>query len=249
MKPWEIVSEVLRLVSSTARVRMATEELDKIAEKKIIELGGTPYNKGYKPEWAKTQFPATLCISINDELCHGIPGKRILLDGDIVSFDVGVKKDGLCGDGSLTIGIGNVSDRDERLLRYGKQTLMEGIKIIKAGIKISEIARVMEQYAGLRGYTINHVFGGHGIGKKMHEEPFISHVTWPEESKMGKAGEYILKEGQMICLEPILTYEDKFGFCSTDGWTWKTRDGKKSCIFEHQILVEKDGYKILTNHI
>ncbi len=248
-KPWEIASEVLELLSSSAKVGMTTKELDEIAEKKVIELGEIAYNKNYKPEWAKTPFPSTLCTSINEELCHGIPSDRKLMDGDIISFDIGVKKDGLCGDGALTIGIGTLSNKDERLLRYGKQTLMEGIKIIKAGIQIKEIARVMEQYAGLRGYVINHTFGGHGIGKTMHEDPFISHVTWPGNEKMEKLGEYVLKEGQMICLEPILTYKDKLGFPSTNGWTWKTRDGKKACLFEHQIEVEKDGYKILTNHI
>lgn len=247
-KPWEIVSEVLRLMSLTAGTGITTQHLNDLAEKKVLELGGTPYNKGYKPEWAQSPFPATLCTSVNDQMCHGIPSDYKLKDGDIISLDIGVKKDGLCGDGALTIGVGNISNRDERLLRYGKQTLMEGIKIIKPGVQLKEIAHTMEQFAGLRGYVINHVFGGHGIGATMHEPPFISHVTWPKGHKMAIEAEHKLKEGDMICLEPILTYQDKLGFPSTDGWTWKTRDAKKACMFEHQILIEKDGYKILTNH-
>lgn len=249
LKAWDIVSSVLKFLTKKIKPGITTRQLDMLAEEIILKMGGTPYNKGYLPKWAKTPFRTTLCTSVNDELCHGIPSNRQLVDGDILSLDVGVKKDGLCGDGAITVGVGTLSNKDERLLRYGKQTLMEGINIIRDGVRLKEIARVMEVYAGLRGYVINHVFGGHGLGSEMHEPPFISHVTWPMGSKMAQEGEYILKAGDMICLEPILTYKDKIGYPDANGWTWKTRDGKKSAIFEHQLLVKENGHDVLTTHL
>ena len=242
MQAWEIVSDVLKLVSGAAQPGMTTLELNDIGEKRVLELGGTPYNKGYHPQFAKTPFPFAMCIGVNNQLAHGFPSDYKLQEGDLVSFDLGVKKDDVCGDGALTIGIGAISNKDERLLYYARKTLEEGIKVIKAGIQTKEIAKAMETYAGLRGYVINHNFSGHAIGKEMHEDPMIPHVTLPG------FGEEALKEGQMICLEPILTYKDKMGRPTENGWTWETRDGKKSAIFEKQILVKKDGYEILTTH-
>ena len=242
MKSWEIVSLVLKLLASKAVVGITTEELNDIGEAEILRLGGISINKGYFPTWAKTAFPSAICISINEELCHGIPGQRKLIEGDIVTFDLGVKKDDLCGDAAFTMGIGELSNRDERLLYYGRKTLEEGISKVKAGVKLKDIARAIELYAGSRGYVVNHTFSGHGIGKEMHEKPAIPHVTWPN------LGEEELQVGQMICLEPILTYKDTFGYPIND-WEWKTTDGKKSCMFEHQIEVLENGARILTTHL
>lgn len=242
-KAWEIVSDVLRLVSQEAKPGVTTLELNNIGERRVLELGGTCYNKGYKPKFAPTPFPFAMCIGVNNELAHGFPSDEKLVEGDLVSFDIGVKKDNLCGDGALTVGVGKITHRDERLLHYARKTLEEGIKLIRAGVKTKEIARAMEQYAGFRGYVINHNFCGHAIGQEMHEDPLIPHVSLPG------FGEDELKDGQMICLEPILTYKDKLGKPKENGWTWETTDGKRSAIFEEQILITKTSYEILTTHL
>ena len=243
IKPWEIVSETLKTVAAAVRPGVSTLELDAIAEKKILELGGTPYNKGYKPDWAETPFPGTLCTSVNDTIVHGIPSDYILNDGDIICLDVGVKKDGLCGDAALTVPVGEFSSRDERLLRYAKNTLYVGIDEIKAGIKIKQISAAMEKYAKQMGFLPNLAFCGHSIGTEMHEEPLVPNYEIPG------LGEDTLVAGQMICLEPMLSYKDNLGVIQEDGWTVKTKDGRKSAMFEHQILVKEDGYEILTTHI
>lgn len=243
LKPWEIVSETLKYLVPLVRPGMTTKDLDKLAEEKVLELGGRPYNKGYHPTWAETPFPATICTCVNDQIAHGIPSDYILQDGDLLNIDIGVEKDGLCGDSGLSVPVGQLSGRDERLLRYTKRTLYIGIDQVRAGTRVGDIGIAMDKYARQMGYVINFAFGGHGIGKRMHEEPRIPHCELPG------FGDEILKEGQMICLEPMLTYKDPFGKSLPDGWCWVTGDGRKSAMFEHQLLVTKDGCEILTTHI
>ena len=248
MKAWEIVSDVLKLLSKEARIGVTTQSLNDIGEKKIIELGGIPVNKGYLPPWAKTPYPASICISINDEIVHGIPGNRVLENGDIVNFDLGVEKDGECGDAALSMGIGEISNRDERLLYYAKKTLEEAIKIIKPEVLVKDISKVIELFATTRGFLPNRNFGGHGIKENMHQEPWIPNTTFPET--LG-SGERALRVRDRICIEPILTFKDgdDRGVLQDNGWTVKTRDGKKSAYFEHMLEVVEGGHKILTTHI
>lgn len=243
MKAYEIVSETLKTVAEAVKPGVTTKELDAIAEKKILELGGTPYNKGYQPKFASIPFPATLCTSVNDVIAHGIPSDYVLKEGDIINLDLGVKKDGLCGDAALMVPVGKISDRDERLLRYAKRTLYKGIEQVKAGVKIKEIGIAMERYARQMGFVINFHFCGHHIGKEMHEDPFIPSVY------LAGLGEEELKEGDMICIEPMLTYKDNMGVSQLDGWSWKTRDGRNSAMWETMLEITSDGYKILTDHI
>ena len=242
MKSWDVVSDVLKLLVSNVKPGITTQELNDIGEKRVIELGAIPINKGYHPKWANSPFPAAVCISVNDEIAHGIPSERKLENGDTIILDIGVKKDGICGDAALTVGVGEISNRDDRLLRHAKMTLEEGIRHIRPGVKLKELARLMQTFALQRGYIINYRFCGHFIGKEMHEEPMIPHVTWPG------LGEQELKVGDMFCLEPILTYKDKFGVPVND-WVVKTTDGKKAAMFESQILVTDDGCQVLTTHI
>lgn len=243
MKPWKIVTEVLKLMEEKSGVGVNLLDLEKIAEDKIMELGGLSANRHYQPQWAAVPFPSVICIGVNDVVCHGIPIDYQLRDGDLVSFDLGVKSEGTCGDAALTIPVGKLQDRDERLLRYAKRTLYKGIAEVKDGVPTRNITNAMRYYAQQNGFVVNFAFSSHGIGTEMHEEPMIPHI------ESDPISDTLLKEGQMICLEPMLTYKDPIGFVQPDKWTIKTQDGRKSAFFEHQILVTKDDYEVLTEHI
>lgn len=242
MTAWEIVSATLKTVSAFVIPGVTTKELDARAEKTVLDLGGVPINKGYKPNFATVPFPGTLCTSVNDEIVHGIPSDRILVEGDIINLDIGVKKDGLCGDAAMMVPVGNISSRDERLLRYAKHIVYEAIKQVKAGVQIKEISSAIEWYAKRMGFITNLRFCGHGIGTEMHMDPTIPNWDLPG------FGEEKLVAGQMICIEPMITYKDKWGMLMPDGWTVKTDDGKNSAFFEHQLLVTEEGCNILTDH-
>lgn len=247
-KPWDIVVEVLSLLKERAVIGANCVELDDLAQKLIEKLGGIPFNKGYKPEWAKTPFPSAVCFSLNNEIAHGFPTfdngtPKILKDGDIINFDLSVKKDNLVGDAAITIGIGNIGSRNERLLYYAQKTLEEGMKKVKAGVKVGEISRALELCAGRNGFVLNQNLAGHGIGAEMHMEPKIYNFYDLENA----GNDYVLIEGSMICIEPQLTYEDKDGHQSENGWTIVTNDGRNSAFFEKQLKVTTNGFDILTN--
>lgn len=249
MKAWEIASEVLLKIKQYAIVGMPLTELDNLAEHIILSHNAIPYNKGYKNDLgadtkAKEPFPSTLVCCVNSVIAHGHATEYKIRDGDTIVFDVGVKKDGLCGDCAFTLEFGNVENKNRRLVRYAKQTLQEAIKHIKAGVSVAEIGRVIEHYAALRGYIANQGFGGHGIGEEMHEDPYIPNY-WMKEFE-----NIYFEEGKMYCIEPILTFKDKWGIkAEGNDWAWVTSDGRRSAMFEHQILVTKTGCEILTTHI
>lgn len=262
MSPADCVSEVLRSVVEKAAVGVNLLDLEKRAETTMQLLGAVSADKGYKPEWAPVPFPSSLCLGVNDIISHPIPRDYQLKDGDLLHIDCGVIIDGWCGDAGLTIPIGTVSNQDERLLRYAKRALYEGIRQVKPGIKVTEIGRAIERYAGRMGYVVNKVFYGHGIGKTMHEGLQIPHFDVPPQEKKieVKPGKYryeyhepenipTLVEGDVICIEPMLTYKDPIGMRDNDGWTVRTRDGRKSCFFEHMVRVTNLGHEVLTTHI
>jgi methionyl aminopeptidase len=242
---WEAASEVIRTLVKKTKPGISTLDLSEIAETKILELGVESLNKNYQPKKATVPFPSVVCIGINDVICHGIPSKEeILKDGDLVSYDLGVRTNGLAGDCAITVPVGNISDRDARLLRYAKQALYEGVEIIKPGAKLGDISSTIGYYARKMGFVVNRQFAGHFIGKEMHEPPTILHVYVPNVPQ----NDLELLEGWTLCLEPILSYNDDWGKPDKNGWTWRTKDGRKSAIFEHQIRVTHTGYEILTKH-
>ena len=264
----ETVSEVLRSVVEMAKPGVNLLALEKRAETTMQVLGAESVNKGYHPKWATSPFPSVVCLGVNDVIAHAIPTSYDLQDGDLLYIDTGVRINNLCGDAGLTVPIGEISNRDERLLRFAKRALYEGIRAVKPGIKVTEIGEAIYWFARRNGYIVNRVFMGHGIGKQMHEVPQIPHFPIlpdekyiPPDSELEpfkKKGKYEYKEkegvprlveGQVICLEPMLTYKDPVGKKDGDGWTQRTRDGKKSAFFEHMIRVVTGGYEILTNHI
>jgi methionyl aminopeptidase len=244
-KPWEIVTEVMKLLCENAKPGVNTLALTNIAEAKMREYGAVPANKNYFPKWALQPFPQAVCINVNEEIAHGIPNKKkILQDGDLVNFDFGVKIGGLAGDAAMTIPVGKLSDRDDRLLRIAKRALYAGIDIVKPGVKLGEISEAIQKVAWKEHMAVNRTFSGHFIGKEMHEDPLILNYVLP-----GYAPNNVeLREGWTFCLEPMITWEDEIGRRTGNTWTWVTRDGRRTAMFEHMIRVTHDGYEILTKH-
>jgi methionyl aminopeptidase len=244
LKSYQIVSQVLKEMAAMANPGVTAKEIDEMAASLVVKLGGTSYNKGYKPAWAKEAFPASTCISVNDVVCHGIPDERPLVEGDLVNLDLGVRdSEGNCGDAGFTVAVGTVANKDERLMRYTKKILYAGIEQVKAGVSTMEITQAIYSASVRYGYPLNRNFGGHTIGKEMHMAPNIYNTIEPHNQYAD------LVEGQIICIEPMATHgKDRVGFMDDNGWTIRTQDGKNCAMYEHMVRVEKDGYTILTDH-
>ena len=237
--PWDIVSEVLKMLRHEAKVGRRLIDLNAEAENLIIMLGGESINKGYSLN-GLPPFPAAVCMSVNSVIAHGIPTEYALRDGDLVSFDLGVRKDGVCGDAALTVGIGSIAKRDARLLETAREALQRGIEVVRPGIPVREIGYAIASYVLRRGCVVNHSFCGHGIGAEMHMKPDIVHYF---DDRIQDT----LSEGMMICIEPMVTESDKWGVRMPNGWTFVTKNGRNSAVFEHQILVTHDGFEILSS--
>ena len=222
-----------KLVEKNIKPGISTKELDKIAYNFIIENDGIPSFLNY------SGFPASICTSINDEVVHGIPSDRILEDGDIISVDIGVLWNGYHSDSAATYPVGNISDADKHLLEHTKQSLYEGIKEVKAGAKLGNISSAIEKYAHKNKLSVVEELVGHGVGKKLHEDPDV-----PNYGKYNTG--MTLKKGMVIAIEPMLNYGSKNICILDDDWTICTIDGKKSAHFEHTVAITEDGYIILT---
>ena len=215
---------------------ITTKELDSIAEKFIREHDGIPTCKGYEG------FPATLCTSINDEVVHGIPSNRKLKNGDIITIDMVIGYHGYQGDSAWTYQVGNINDKKKYLMEHTKNALYEGIKQVKPGNHIGDISNAVEEYAKKHNLGVVKELVGHGIGTEMHEEPDV-----PNYGKKGTGP--ILKEGMVICIEPMLNLGSASIAMLDDDWTIVTQDEKPSAHYEHTVLVTKDGYEILTKRL
>ncbi len=236
------LATVLHKVGELIRPGISTKELDDFAFNMIKEMGDEPAFKNYKPAGAKTPFPATLCISINDEVVHGIPNKsKILKEGDIVAIDCGIKHKDYFTDMAITFPVGEISKEDSKLLEITREALMIGIKQAKIGKRTGDIGFAIESFIKKQKhkYGIVDILSGHGVGKYIHEDPFI-----PNFGKKG-TGEKLV-EGMVIAIEPMLNLGTKNVFLDKDDWTFKTRDGKKSAHFELTIAVGKNGGEVLT---
>jgi len=236
----KILASVLFQVGEVVKPGVATIELDKLAEKLIRSAGGEPSFLRYKTYEDKIPYPASLCVSINDEVVHGIPSQRKIKENDIVGLDLGMKYKGLYTDMAITIG-------NEKIVEITKKCLNEAIKIVKDGGRIGDIGFAVENCAEKNGFGVVRVLVGHGVGHKPHEEPEI-----PNFGKRG-TGE-ILKTGMVLAIEPMLVAvpagQSPLGgaevFLADDNWTWKTKDGSLSAHFEHTIVVTKNGAEVLT---
>ncbi len=248
MTPAEVVSDILKAITEKAKVGVNLLDLEKTAETLILLYGATSANKGYHPKWAVTPFPSVICLGVNDVIAHAIPVDYVLKNGDLLHIDLGIILNGMCGDAGLTVPIGEISNKDRHLLKYSLGALYEGIKVVKPGIKTTEIGVAIEHYAISHGFVVNKLFMGHGIGRTMHEGIQIPHfdilLDKPDLDNIP-----VLVEGDVICLEPMITHKDKLGYQDKDGWTHKTRDGRKSAFFENMIRVTSLGAEVLTSHI
>jgi methionyl aminopeptidase len=228
-----LVGAVLAEVGKHIQPEVTTSQLDKIAEEFIRDHRGIPLFKGYKG------FPNALCISINDQVVHGIPGTYRLKNGDIVSVDCGVKKDGYCGDSAYTFEVGDVSPEVKKLLQTTKEALYEGISTAVEGKRIGDVAHSIQAYCENRGYSVVRELVGHGIGKEMHEAPEV-----PNYGKNGYGA--LLKNGMCIAIEPMINMGTKNVRFEKDGWTVRTRDGKPSAHFEHTVAIRPGKADILS---
>lgn len=220
---------------------VSTKELDLYAEKLIREMGDTPAFLNYKPDGAERPFPASLCISVNDEVVHGIPKKdRILKEGDIVSLDLGVKHRGLFTDMAITVPVGDIDASNKKLLEITEQSLLEGIKAAMGGNTVGDIGFAIESFIKAKGkYGIVDVLSGHGVGRAIHEDPYI-----PNFGKRGK-GEKLIP-GMVVAIEPMVNMGTKNVTIDEDGYTIYTADQKRSAHFEHTILITEGDAEILT---
>lgn len=212
---------------------ITTKELDRLAEDFIRENGGIPTCKGYEG------FPATLCTSVNDEVVHGIPSNRKLKNGDIITVDMVIGYHGYQGDAAWTYVVGDVSDKKKYLMKHTRNALLEGVKQVKPGNHIGDISNAVEVYAKEHKLGIVRELVGHGIGTEMHEDPDV-----PNYGKKGSGPK--LKEGMVICIEPMLNLGSEDIYMLDDDWTIKTCDGLPAAHYEHTVLVTSDGYEILT---
>ncbi len=234
-----IVSLVLRNIEKYITPGVKTKELDEIIEEIIISEGGIPAFKGYGGSKHVAPFPAASCISVNEEVVHGIPSERVLKEGDIVSIDVGVKKNGFFGDGAFTFPVGVISEKKKRLLKITKESLYLGIAQARDGNQMNDVSYAIQEHCESSGFGVVRVLVGHGIGSKLHEEP-------PVPNYYSKNNWFILRKGMVLAIEPMVNYGTYEVVNLSDGWTIVTKDGEPSAHFEHTILITENEPEILT---
>ncbi len=215
------------------KVGITTKKLDKIAEDYIKSLGGTPSFKGYNG------FPGSICTSVNEVVVHGIPSNLKLKEGDIISIDIGVYYNGFHADSAWTYGVGKISEENQKLLDVTLASLYEGIKEAKVNNRVGDISHAIESYVKPHGYGIVEEFTGHGIGRNLHEDPYVPNFGKPKTGAL-------LRSGMTICIEPMINLGTKNVRILQDNWTTVTLDKKNSAHFEHMVAITEDGYEILT---
>lgn len=230
-----LVGKTLAEVARYLKPGVTTKYLDDIAEKFILDHGAKPSFKGYGG------FPATLCISVNDKVVHGIPDQYVIKDGDIVSVDCGVEKNGYHGDYAYTFAVGDVKKEYLNLLNRTKESLYKGIEKAVDGNTVGDIGFAVQTYVESFGYSVVRELVGHGIGRSLHEKPEVPNYGQPNKGAR-------LKEGMVICIEPMINLGKNFIIFENDGWTVRTADGKPSAHFEHQIVIRKDKAEIISTY-
>ena len=232
-KAGSIVYKTLRYLEKHIKPGVTTERLNELAEQYIIDLGGTPSFKDYNG------FPKVICTSVNEQVVHGIPGEYALKAGDIISIDIGVCYNGYHSDGAYTYKIGEIDKDKAYLLEHTEKALYEGLKEIRPGKKLGDVSHRIGKYAEEHNLKVFKELIGHGIGKKLHEEPDIPNYGEPNTG-------IVLKAGMTFAIEPMMTLGNGDIGCEMDGWTIITLDNKPAAHFEHTIVVTHDGYQILT---
>ncbi|HSX02774.1 MAG TPA: type I methionyl aminopeptidase [Candidatus Saccharimonadia bacterium] len=229
----QMLAAVLRYLQDRVHPGITTRELDRLASQELQRLGGQPAFLGYQG------FPAVICISINDEVVHGIPGKRQLAEGDIVGLDFGVNYGGMITDGAVTVAVGHASPEAEVLLKATEEALAKGIAQAREGAHLGDISHAIESRLRRDGLGVIEEMCGHGVGHEVHEDPLVLNY--------GKAGTGMrLKAGMTIAIEPMATLGSREIYVAEDNWTIKTADGSLGAQFEHTVLITSTGAEILT---
>jgi len=228
-----IVGLAHRALKPLVKAGITTQELDKVAEEVIRSQGAEPAFKGYHG------YPATICISINEQVVHGIPGERALLDGDIVSIDIGTKLRGYYGDQAITRVVGAISEREQELLKVTRESLFKGIENAVAGGRLGAISGAVQEWVEQFGFSVVRQFVGHGIGRKLHEDPAVPNYAPPDRNPR-------LRKGMVLAIEPMVNLGNAEVVVADDGWTASAVDGLPSAHFEHVVAITNDEPRILT---
>ena len=231
----EIVGSTLSLLKRSVQPGMYTRDLDAIANSEILRLGGKPTFKGYRG------FPGNICTSLNEEIVHGIPGDRMIKEGDLVKMDVGATIDGFIGDAAVTVGVGEISEEAGELIEVARQCLEEGIKVATEDARVGDIGAAVQSYAEARGYSVVRQYVGHGIGRFLHEDPQVPNFGPP-----GRGAR--LRQGMTIAIEPMVNIGGPHTRLLDDHWTVVTADGSLSAHFEHTIAISNGEPETLTAH-
>jgi len=232
----KIVAQALQLLSDEARPGMTLIELNDMGEEFIYSQGGRPAFKGLYG------FPSGVCTSVNETIIHGIPNQYVLKDGDIVGFDIGVEKDGWFGDAAVSIGIGEISEENQRLIDCSRDTLYHAIENIKVGMRFKELSHLIEKYIHSKGYIPLRSFCGHGIGRKPHEEPEIPNYLEGTNPKQGPK----IKNGMVFCLEPMICQKSGVSKILEDKWSVVSEDGLYGSHYEHAVAIINNKAEILS---
>ncbi len=234
----KILAKIVEELKKRVKPGITTKHLDEVAEDLILKYGAEPSFKGFN------KYPAALCASINEEIVHAVPSDRRLKQGDILSLDLGVRFEGYCTDMAVTISIGKIDREKKKLIKVTKKALELGISQAKHGNHLEDIGYEIQKYAEKHGFNIVRELAGHGVGKKVHEEPQILNYGNPSTKLRARSPK--LKAGMVLALEPMLTVGDWHIKQTKDGWGYKTADNSLSCHFEHTIVITKKGPEILT---
>lgn len=237
----QVVMEILAVLRAAVRPGMTTGELNALAARELARRGARSNFKGYSPRQSTPPFPGVICTSVNDEIVHGIPGRRVLREGDIVSVDFGAIVDGWHGDSAATLPVGAISPEAARLLDVTQEALRRGIAQARDGNRVSDISRAIQQYVEGQGLSVVRQYVGHGIGRALHEEPQVPNYVDPQ------APDPRLRAGMVMCIEPMVNLGRAATRELPDGWTVATADGSLSAHFEHTVAVTTGAPDVLTD--
>jgi methionyl aminopeptidase len=238
-----LVWEAHQIAAALVRPGITTGEIDAVVEQFIASRHAIPLFRGVMDRWGKVPFPAVTCISVNEQVVHGIPGKRILEEGDIITIDIGIKLNGWCGDAAVTRPVGQVDVQKQRLLEITEKTLSLALELIPQKKLWSQVAREMERYVKEAGMTVVEGLVGHSIGQEMWEQPQVPNYFTIQYEALG---DFELKTGTVIAIEPMVTLGTKELTVLSDHWTIVTQDSRPCAHFEHTVAITRKGLQVLT---
>lgn len=236
----KILSQILRTLSAAVKPGVTTEELDKLSRELVFSFGKKfPRSDMKSSFWGYRGYPAYLCVSVNEEVVHGIPSGRIINESDLVSLDFGIIYHGWHTDAAVTVGVGEISPPDQKLMKVTREALGLGIKEARVGKTVGDIGQAVQQYVEENGFEVVRELVGHGIGRQLHEPPYVPNYGRKKEGE-------ILKEGMTVAIEPMVSAGDPEVVLGEDGWTYWTKDKSRAAHFEHTVAITKNGPVILT---